>query len=396
MTLSSTAQTVAIPADDLRAQYESIREEVESAIRRVLEGGEFERGEELWALEREIGRYLGVPHVIPVGTGYAALFLALRGLGIGPGDDVIMVANTDISTCSAISHTGARVVWSDVDERTFNIDPAAVERLVTPRTRAVIAVHLYGLPADLPRLREITTRHGIALVEDACLAFGAAIGERKAGSIGDVACFSFAPHKILGAYGDGGMVVTANGELAERIRLLAGYGEPWRNSMTGPDGRFTLLVEGYHSHLDLLQAAVLRVKLHHVDGWISRRRSRARIYDEALAKSDAITPYVPERFEHVYRSYVVRVPQRDRVRSALAAAGIETGLLYVPPLHLQPVYRSYGLGPGSYPATERLADELLCLPLYPEMTDEDVRTVAASLRSVLADLPRKEPHERDH
>lgn len=396
MSVSPTAETFAVPMSDLSAQYESIRDEVDRAIRRVLEGGEFERGEELWELEREVGQYLDVPYAIPVGTGYAALFLALRGLGIGPGDEVITVANTDISTCSAISHCGARTVWADVEERTFNIDPAEVEELITPRTGAIIAVHLYGLPADLPRLRKLADRHGIALVEDACLAFGAAIDGRRVGSVGDVACFSFAPHKILGAYGDGGMVVTGDGKLAERIRLLSGYGEPWRAGMAGPDGRLTLVVEGYHSHLDLLQAAVLRVKLRQVDEWIDRRRSRAAIYDELLAGSDAISPHVPHGFEHVYRSYVVRVPRRDRVRNALAAEGIDTALLYLPPLHLQPVYRSHGFGSGSYPVTERLADELLCLPLYPEMTDEDVCRVATTLREVLADLSRKESYERDH
>jgi dTDP-4-amino-4,6-dideoxygalactose transaminase len=389
MTAATPSRTVDIPMSDLRAQYASLRDQIDAAIRAVLEGGEFERGEEIWALEREIGAYLGVPHVVPVGSGYAALFLALRGLGVGPGDEVITVPNTDIATCSAISHCGARIVWADVDERTFNIDPDAAERAIGPRTRAIVAVHLYGLPADLPRLSAIAARHGVALVEDAALALGATIGERRAGSIGAVSSFSFAPHKVLGAYGDGGMVTTADADLAARIRLLAGYGEPWRESMSGPDGRLTILAEGYHSHLDLLQAAVLRVKLRHVEGWIAARRSRAALYDELLADAGVAIPHAPTGYGHVYRSYVVRVPQRDRMREALAQRGIETALLYLPPLHLQPVYRSYGFGPGSFPVTERLADELLCLPLYPELPDDAVRTVARELRLVLADLPSK-------
>jgi dTDP-4-amino-4,6-dideoxygalactose transaminase len=378
-----------IRTSDLTSQYRSIQGEIDEAVGRVLAGGEFERGEELWALDRELAAYLGVRHVVPVGSGYAALFLALRALGVGPGDEVITVANTDITTCSAITHCGARIVWADVDEQTFTIDPESVAERISPRTRAFIAVHLYGLPADLPRLMELSRQHDIPLVEDAALAFGAAIGHRRVGSIGHLGCFSFAPHKILGGYGDGGMVVTDDDDLAERVRLLAGYGEPWRESMAGPDGRLTFLVEGYHSHLDLLQAAVLRVKLRHVDEWITARRSRAALYDRLLAGSDAITPVVPPGLTHVYRNYVVRLPQRDTTRAALAARGIDTSLLYLPPLHLQPVYDSYGLGPGSLRVTERLAEELLCLPIYPELCDEAVQTVAASLLVALEDHSTK-------
>ncbi len=382
----SDAQTlipVEIRAHDLVAQYESIREEVNWAIHAVLAGGEFERGEELWSFEEEFARACAATHGIGVGTGHAALFVALRALGIGTGDEVITVANTDISTCSAIGQCGAGIVFVDVDEATFNIDPAAVEAAVTPRTAAIVAVHLYGLPADMVRLGDIARRHGLALVEDAALAFGSSVDGRPVGALGHVGCFSFAPHKILGAYGDGGMITTSDDQLSRRARLLAGYGEPWRESMAGPDGRLTILAEGYHTHLDLLQAAVLRVKLRHIGTWIEQRRANAALYDELLAGTAVITPEVARGRTHVYRNYVVRVPERDAVRAELARAGIETALLYVPPLHRQPVYESLGYEPGSLAVTEATADELLCLPVYPELSESAVRRVAGGLRQAI-------------
>jgi dTDP-4-amino-4,6-dideoxygalactose transaminase len=299
---------------------------------------------------------------------------------------VITAPNTDITTCAAISHCGATVVWADVDEGTFNLDPTSVAEHISPRTRVIIAVHLYGLPADLTCLQPLAARHDVALIEDAALAFGAKIGSRHAGSIGLLGCFSFAPHKVLGAYGDGGMIVTDNATLARKARLLGGYGEPYRDSMVAPDGRVNVLVEGHHNHLDLVQAAILRVKLRHVDRWIGERRKRAALYDTLLAGSSVITPRVPVGFQHVYRNYVVRVPQRDRVRAQLAERGISTGLLYLPPLHLQPAYQARGFGPGSFPVTERLADELLCLPMYPELSEDAVRRVALELLHALEDV----------
>lgn len=379
MSRSRTAAPPRIVAHDLVAQYALIREEVDEAMQHVLEGGEFERGDELWRFEDEFAAACNAGIGIGVGTGHAALFIALKALGIGEGDEVITVANTDIATCSAIGHCGATAVFADIDAATFNIDPDAVEAAISPRTAAIIAVHLYGLPADMTRLSEIAERHSLALVEDAALAFGASVDGQPVGGLSRIACFSFAPHKILGAYGDGGMITTSNEELARRARLLAGYGEPWRTSMAGPDGRLTLLAEGYHTHLDLLQAAVLRVKLRRVAGWIAQRRANAELYDTSLEHTDVVTPFVPADRTHVYRNYVVRVAERDRVRAELAAAGIETALLYVPPLHGQPVYDHLGYGPGSLPVTERAAEELLCLPVYPELPEESVRRVAAEL-----------------
>jgi dTDP-4-amino-4,6-dideoxygalactose transaminase len=369
---------VRVESHDLKAQYVSIKAEIDEAITTVLHAGEFERGEELWRFEEEAATYCGAAHAVGVGSGEAALFLALRALEIGPGDEVVTVPNTDISTVAAISHTGARPVFVDVDEQTHCIDVSAAEAALTPRTKAIVAVHLYGLPADLGRLVPAAHARGVAVVEDAALAWGAELDGRRVGAIGDVGCFSFAPHKILGAYGDGGLVVTQSADIARAVRLLGGYGEPFRESMQGPDGRFTLLAEGYHSHLDLLQAAVLRVKLRHVGRWIEARRRLASVYDEAFAGTPVRPSIPPSDATHVYRSYVVRVPERDRVRALLAEQGVETLLLYVPPLHLQPVYESLGRCRGSFPVAERLADELLCLPLYPELPDDIVREVAAA------------------
>jgi dTDP-4-amino-4,6-dideoxygalactose transaminase len=369
-----------VAAHDLVGQYSSIRDEVANAVNAVLESGEFERGDMLWDFEDAFAERVGASHAIGVGSGQAALFIALKALGIGGGDEVITVANTDISTASAIRHTGADVVFVDVDEATFNIDPDAVEAAINPRTAAVVAVHLYGLPADMERLADITSRRGIALVEDAALAFGATVGSRPVGALAAVGCFSFAPHKILGAYGDGGIITTNDTELARKARLLAGYGEPQRNSMAGPDGRLTIIEEGFHSHLDLLQAAVLQVKLRHVDDWIAARRRNAQSYGRLLTGSNVETPFVPEGRTHVYRNYVVRVSERERVRNELRLAGVETALLYVPPLHMQPVYERLAYTRGSLPVTEALADVLLCLPVYPELAEHEIERVANELR----------------
>ena len=377
------ARPIAVPSSDLTAQYLDIKVEIDAAIRGVLMTGEFERHEQLWSFETEFADSCGVTHGVGVASGLAAIQLTLRALDIGPGDEVITVPNTDISTCAAITHVGARIVWADVEESTHNIDPAAVEQLITPRTKAMLAVSLYGLPANFPRLRELASRHHLWLIGDACLAFGAGIGSVPVGALADASCFSFAPTKILGAYGDGGMVVTQDRDLAERVRRLAGYGEPHRESMSGKDGRTRLLVEGFHLHLDVLQAAVLRAKLPHVRRWIVRRQRLAAEYARLLDGADVRVPTSPPGFRHVFRSYVVRVKRRDRVRKRLLERGISCSLLYTPPLHLQPAYRYMGHKRGDFPVVERLASTLICLPLYPEMTDDAVQLVAQEVRSAV-------------
>ncbi|MGA8208256.1 MAG: DegT/DnrJ/EryC1/StrS family aminotransferase [Candidatus Dormiibacterota bacterium] len=375
---------VSVPSSDLAAQYLGIRSDLDAAIHQVLAGGEFERDQQLWDFEDEFANACGVEYGVGVGSGLAAVLVALKAIGIGPGDEVITVPNTDISTCSAITHVGARIVWADVEESTHNIDPRRVEQLITPRSKAILAVSLYGLPADLPRLREIARRHHLWLVGDAALAFGATINSVPVGALADASCFSFAPTKVLGAFGDGGMVVTRDRALADRARQFAGYGERNRESMSGKDGKIRLLVEGYHLHLDVLQAAILRVKLPHVGAWISRRQEIAAQYGELLEGADVCLPSVPAGFTHVYRSFVVRVPHRDRVYRFLRDQGIGVSLLYVPPLHQQPAYGYMGQKRGDFPVVETLASTLLCLPLYPEMSDAAVRLVASELRTAIA------------
>lgn len=372
---------IVVPSRDLTAQYLEIKEEIDAAIQAVLMSGEFERDEQLWSFENQFAQACGVTHGVGVGSGLAAIQLTLQALGIGPGDEVITVPNTDISTCAAISHSGARIVWADVEESTHNIEPAAVERLVTPHTKAILAVSLYGLPADLLKLRELATRHHLWLIGDACLAFGAAIGSIPVGALADASCFSFAPSKVLGAYGDGGMVVTQDADLAEKIRRLAGYGEPNRESMVDRDGGTRLLVEGHHLHLDVLQAAILRAKLPHVDRWLARRQHLAGEYGRLLGGADVCTPSVPPGFRHAFRSYVITVEHRDQVLARLLRRGISCSLLYTPPLHLQPAYAYMKHKQGDFPVVERLASTLLCLPLYPEMSAEAVRYVSEEVRS---------------
>ena len=334
------------------------------------------------AFEAAFARACGARHAIGVGSGYAALFLALKAGGLGPGDEVITAANTDVASASAISHTGATPVFVDIDARTFNIDPTLIEAKITARTRAIMPIHLYGLPADMEPILDIAGRHDLLVVEDAALAFGARYRGRLAGSMGHLGCFSFAPHKILGAYGDGGMVITDDPELADRVRLWGSYGERRRFEQVGP---VTLLqpleheVEGYHNHLDTLQAAVLHTKLRHVEGWIARRREVAATYSELLAGANVRTPYAPEGYEHVYRNYVIRVGSRDEVRIRLAKEGIHTNVLYTPPVHLQSIYREQGYREGDLPVTEQVAKELLCLPMFPELTADQIKYVVHNL-----------------
>jgi dTDP-4-amino-4,6-dideoxygalactose transaminase len=374
-----------VPYGDLRLQYASIKDELDAAIQRVVDSGEFERGEELDSFEASFAAACGRRFAIGVGSGYAALFLALKAGGLGPGDEVITAANTDVASASAISHTGATPVFADIDARTFNIDPALLEARITPRTRAIMPIHLYGLTADMDPILDIARRHDLLVVEDAALAFGARYHGRLAGSMGHFGCFSFAPHKILGAYGDGGMVVTDDPELADRVRLWGSYGERRIFEQVGTISLLKPLeheVEGYHNHLDTLQAAILHTKLSYVDGWIARRREVAATYTAVLAGTSVLTPAVPEGYEHVHRNYVIRLENRDEARLHLARRGIRTNMLYTPPVHLQPMYRQRGYGEGDLPVTEQVAKELLCLPMFPELTEEQIEYVAGSLKEV--------------
>ncbi len=373
MTSPQPAGPPRVPANDLRPQYATIRAEIDAAIAAVLERGWYVLGPEVEAFEAEFAAYCGAAHGVGVGSGTEALHLALLACGVGPGDEVITVAHTAVPTINAISLTGARPVFVDVDPRTYTMDPAAAAAAITPRTRVLLPVHLYGHPADMAPLRDLARRHGLRLLEDAAQAHGTAYRGARTGTLGDLAAFSFYPTKNLGAYGDGGMVVTDDAALAEQVRLLRNYGQT---------DRYHHQIEGLNSRLDELQAAVLRVKLRHLDAWTAARRERAARYTATLRRAQAPTeaPWA----HHVYHLYVVRVPRRDAVQRALAQAGIGTLIHYPLPAHLQPAYAYLGLGRGSLPTTERLADEILSLPLYPELPLEQVDEVAQTLERVLS------------
>jgi dTDP-4-amino-4,6-dideoxygalactose transaminase len=363
-----------LPLTDLGAQRSALGGEVERACIDALTRGEYILGPDVAAFEGEFARFCGVGHGVGVDSGTSALELALRGLGIGPGDEVITAASTFVATTLAIAHTGARACLVDVDPSTYTIDAGAVAAAITPRTRAIVPVHLYGQCADMEPLLALARRHGLSIVEDACQAHGARRRGRRAGSLGDAAAFSFYPSKNLGAAGDGGTVVTRHADLAERIRMLRNYGQRQKHHSE---------IVGHNRRLDTLQAAMLRVKLPHLERWNEMRRVHAASYDEALAAVPVIRPSVAAGNEPVWHLYVIRVAERDRVRARLAADGIETGVHYPVPVHLQPSHRPLGYGPGDFPISERLAEEGISLPMYPELPRDAAERVAAALHATL-------------
>jgi dTDP-4-amino-4,6-dideoxygalactose transaminase len=370
-----TATNRAIPIASASAQYATIKEEMDAAVYRVLESGWFVLGDEVRAFEREFAAYCGAAYAIGVGNGTDALMLALRALDIGSGDEVITVAMTAAFGAFAITMTGATPVFVDIEPTTANMDPALLERAITPRTRAIMPVHLYGQAADLGAIMAIAERHGIPVVEDAAQAHGAMYDGRRVGSIGRIAGFSFYPSKNLGAAGDGGAVTTNDPLLAERVAML-------RNG--GQRGKYEHMIQGVNSRLDELQAAILRVKLAHLDDWNAARRRHAHRYDELLAGSSVELPEerpgaTPEG--HAWHLYAVRHPRRDALAAYLKERGIGTGVHYPAALHMQPAFAALGLGPGAYPVAERQAREELSLPLYPEMTADDVAYVADAVRA---------------
>jgi dTDP-4-amino-4,6-dideoxygalactose transaminase len=365
-----------IPLVDLKAQYAAIRAEIDTAIQRVLDSTAFILGSEVEQFEAAFAAYCGAPHAVGVSSGSAALRLALLACGIGPGDEVITSPHTFIATAEAISHSGARPVFVDIDPQSYNLDVEQVAAAIGPRTKAVIAVHLYGLPVDLDALLALTRRHGVALIEDAAQAHGATYKGRRVGSFGAAACFSFYPGKNLGAYGDGGMVVSNDAALAARVRMLRDHGRR---------DKYLHETLGYGERLDALQAAVLRVKLGHLDVWNGQRRQGARRYRELLASSPVVLPATPADATPVYHLFVVRVAERDRVLERLHAAGVGAGVHYPIPVHLQPAYAPLGHAAGSFPHAERAAREVLSLPLYPEITDAQQQEVVAVLDASLAD-----------
>lgn len=357
-----------IQAFDLTKQYESIRAELDAAAAEVMQSGWYILGPQVKAFEEEFAAYVGVRHAVGVGSGTEALHVALLALGIGAGDEVITVPNTAVATVAAIELTGARAVLCDVYPDTMLMDVQALERAITPRTRAIIPVHLFGQSADLDPILNLAQSRGIRVLEDCAQAHGATYRGRRVGSLGDIAAFSFYPTKNLGAFGDGGAIVTNDKELAERVRLLRQYG--WRE-------RYASDIKGLNSRLDEMQAAILRVKLKHLDGWNAARRERAALYTELLR---AVTPPREQSYGRpVYHLYVVQTPRRDELARHLQARGIGTAIHYPIPIHLQPAYANLRDNSGDLPVAERLAREILSLPIYPELSLEDVRTVAQAV-----------------
>lgn len=357
-----------IEFNDLKPQHRELREEIRAEVDRVLDEGWFVLGRQGEAFEQQFADYCGVAHCMGVGSGTEALHLALLACGVRPGDDVVTASLTAVPTASAISFAGARPVFVDVDPRTFTMDPAQLESAITPRTKAILPVHLYGQVADMDPILEVGRHHGIPVLEDACQAHGAEYKGRKTGGLGRMAAFSFYPTKNLGACGDGGAVTTDDPELADRLRLLRNYGQR---------KRYFHESKGFNSRLDEVQAAILRVKLRHLNRWNELRRAKARLYDSLL--KEVARPFEAGYARHVYHLYVIRSPWRDELQRFLAERGIGALIHYPVPVHLQEAYRDLGLSRGALPATERCADEILSLPLYPELPDEQIVEVAETI-----------------
>jgi dTDP-3-amino-3,4,6-trideoxy-alpha-D-glucose transaminase len=365
-----------IPLGDPKRESARIRSEVDQALDRVLQRGWFVLGEEGEAFETEWAEYCGVAHAVGVGNGTDAIQLILRAAGIGPGDEVIVPAFASAWTALAVSMAGAAPVFADVDPERYTLDPAAFEAAITPRTAAVIAVHLYGCPADMTVLAELGRRHSLMVLEDAAQAHGARCQGARAGGLADAAAFSFHPSQNLGAYGDAGAVTTADASLADKLRLLRHGGQ--RRAHV-----HELL--GVNSHLDEIQAAILRVKLPHLDSWNRQRQALASRYDAGFCDSDdLVLPVAIEGVEHVYHRYVVRTSHRDRLRDYLAGAWVDTGIHYPQPVHLQGAFRHLGYEPGSCPNAEALVTEVLSLPIFPQLSTREVDKITHLMRFFFA------------
>lgn len=377
-------RTPQVPFVDLAAQYATIAMEIEEAISRVLHRTDFILGGELDLFEEEFAAFCEVEYAVGVDSGTSALELALRAYGIGSGDEVITAANTFIATALAISYTGATPVLVDVDPQTYTMDISWLEKAITLRTKAIMPVHLYGHPADMDPVLEIAQQHGLIVIEDACQAHGATYKGKRVGSLGHAAAFSFYPAKNLGAYGDGGVVVTNDQRVAASLRMLRNYGQR---------EKYHHALRGYNRRLDTLQAAVLRVKLKHLDAWNAARRRHAQLYGELLAHSPVVTPAEADYAESVYHLYVIRVeacPERSRrnrdgLRAHLHDQGIATGIHYPIPIHLQPAYRDLGYEMGSFPITEEYAEQILSLPMYAELPQGLIEYVVETIRDSVSE-----------
>jgi dTDP-4-amino-4,6-dideoxygalactose transaminase len=373
--MASNAHPMTVKLLDLVPQYEGIRDEIRAAIDEVLSTQQFILGKKVEELEAEIARYCGVKHAVGVASGTDAILLSLMALGVKEGDEVITTPYTFFSTASSITRLGARPVFADIDPRTYNVDPGRVSELITPKTRAILVVHLYGQIAEMDAISEAAGRSGIPVIEDACQSIGARYRGKRAGSLGAAGCLSFFPSKNLGGFGDGGMIVTDEPSLADAARILRVHG--------GREKYYHDVV-GINSRLDALQAAVLLVKLRHVDGWHEGRRSNAAYYDRELSKAAGVTvPYVEPHNESVYNQYVIRVKERDALREHLRERGVGCDVYYPVPLHLQKCFAFLGGKTGDFPESERAARETLALPVYPELGTAEKEYVVSSVRDFL-------------
>jgi dTDP-4-amino-4,6-dideoxygalactose transaminase len=361
-----------IPFVDLKGQYQSIEKEVNAAIQGVLDSCQFTLGPQVLAFEQEFAAYSGSSHGVGVNTGTSALHMALLAAGIGKDDEVITVPFTFVATVSAIDYTGAKAVFVDIDPVTFTMDPAQLEAAVTPRTKAIIPVHLYGQSADMDPILAVARKHGLVVIEDAAQAHGAEYKRRRCGSMGDMGCFSFYPGKNLGAAGEGGMVVTGNPELARTIRMLRDW---------GAEKKYHHVVKGYNFRMESIQGAILRVKLRHLEKWTEARRAAAARYDQSLAGSGVGLPRQMDYARHVYHIYAVRTADRQALQDALSTQGVQTGIHYPFPVHLLPAFADLGYNAGQFPHAERAAMEVLSLPMFPELTAEQSASVSAAVHA---------------
>ena len=360
-----------VPFVDLRAQYHSIKTEIDAAVLDLLESSHFVLGSKVAAFEDAFATYCQAQYAIGVNTGTSALHLALLAAGIGPGDEVITTPFTFVATAAAIGYAGARPVFVDIDPVSFNIDPTKIEAALTPRTKAIIPVHLYGQPADMGAIMEIARRHGLVVIEDACQAHGAEFEGRRVGSIGDMGCFSFYPGKNLGAYGEGGAVTTNNPEFARTIRMLRDW---------GAEQKYHHDLKGYNYRLEGMQGAILGTKLPYLEQWTEARRTHAARYDALLSESIYGTPVAASNRRHVYHVYAIRTAEREAVQSFLQERGVNTGIHYPIPVHLQACWAELGYRAGDFPHAERAANEVLSLPLYPELQPAQQDRVVEALQ----------------
>jgi len=368
-----------IPFVDLKSQYLSIKPEVDAAIMGILETCQFTLGSEVAAFEKEFAAYSGSTIGVAVNTGTSALHLSLLAAGVQRGDEVITVPFTFVATVSAIDYVGARAVFVDIDPQTYTMDVAQLEAAITDKTKAIVPVSLYGQPADMDPIMEIARRRGLVVIEDACQAHGAEYKGRRSGSIADMTCFSFYPGKNLGAYGEGGMVVTGNAEYARTLRMLRDW---------GAEKKYHHVLKGYNYRMEGIQGAVLRVKLRYLEGWTDARRTAAAHYDRLFAGSSVVTPKAMSYARHVYHIYAIRTQNRQAWQEALLAQGIQTGIHYPTPVHLLPAFADLGYHAGQFPHAEKAANEVLSLPMFPELTAAQCEEVARAVLNLAGETPR--------